>query len=180
MRMATWPSLKRRKAHWSRCCWRNTGRIPVSRLLPRPLAPAPSPATSTPPPRTSTNSPYQARSGDSIQYGAAWLHLTLLDPELGGIYDPWLKSPAALLCNGGCCMQGHSRSIGMRLLALTVMVSLSLPPWALARVQPSSGFDLFSADQEVQVGKQAAADTNKQLPVLPDSDPIVQYVQQLG
>ena len=77
-------------------------------------------------------------------------------------------------------MQGHSRSIGMRLLALTVMVSLSLPPWALARVQPSSGFDLFSADQEVQVGKQAAADTNKQLPVLPDSDPIVQYVQQLG
>src|SRR5438105_10890426 len=77
-------------------------------------------------------------------------------------------------------MQGLSRSIGMRLLALTVMVSLSLPPWALARVQPSSGFDLFSADQEVQVGKQAAADTNKQLPVLPDSDPIVQYVQQLG
>ena len=63
-------------------------------------------------------------------------------------------------------MQGRSRSIGMRRLALTVMVSLSLPPWALARVQPSSGFDLFSADQEVQVGKQAAADTNKQLPVL--------------
>src|SRR5438105_15702234 len=77
-------------------------------------------------------------------------------------------------------MQGLSRSIGMRLLALTVMVSLSVPPWALARVQPSSGFDLFSADQELQVGKQAAADTNKQLPVLPDSDPIVQYIQQLG
>jgi Zn-dependent protease with chaperone function len=72
------------------------------------------------------------------------------------------------------------RSKGIRLLALTVAICLGLPPSALARVQPSSGFDLFSADQEIQVGKQAAADTNKQLPVLPDSDPIVQYVQQLG
>ena len=77
-------------------------------------------------------------------------------------------------------MQGGSRSRGMRLLALAVVISLGLPPGALARVQPSSGFDLFSADQEVQVGKQATADTNKQLPVLPDSDPIAQYVQQLG
>ena len=77
-------------------------------------------------------------------------------------------------------MRGQSTSKGIRLLALGVAVCLSVPPWALARVQPSSGFDLFSADQEVQVGKQAAADTNKQLPVLPDSDPIVQYVQQLG
>ena len=49
-----------------------------------------------------------------------------------------------------------------------------------ARVQPTSGFDLFSAQEEIQAGHQAAADAAKKLPLLPDSDPIVQYVQRLG
>ena len=73
MRTVTWPSLKRRKARWSRCCWRNTGRIPASRLLPRPLAPAPNLAISTPPPRTNTNSPYQARCRWGIPYSTEQL-----------------------------------------------------------------------------------------------------------
>jgi hypothetical protein len=49
-----------------------------------------------------------------------------------------------------------------------------------ARVKPSSGFDMFSAQEEVQAGQQAAADVRKQLPVLPDSDPVTKYVQRLG
>src|SRR5438067_8138561 len=77
-------------------------------------------------------------------------------------------------------MQAYFRSKPIRLLALMLAVSIAMPSAIFARVQPSTGFDLFSADQEVQVGKQATADTNKQLPVLPDSDPIAQYVQQLG
>ena len=49
-----------------------------------------------------------------------------------------------------------------------------------ARVKPSSGFDMFSAQEEVQAGQQAAAEVKKQLPLLPDSDPVTKYVQKLG
>ena len=49
-----------------------------------------------------------------------------------------------------------------------------------ARVTPSSGFDMFSAQEEIQAGQQAAADAKKQLPLLPDSDPVTKYVQRLG
>ena len=39
---------------------------------------------------------------------------------------------------------------------------------------------MFSAQEEVQAGQQAAAQAAKQLPLLPDSDPITIYVQRLG
>lgn len=51
---------------------------------------------------------------------------------------------------------------------------------AEARVQPSSGFDLFSQEEEVAAGKQAAAEIPKQLPLLPQSDPVSVYVNRLG
>ena len=51
---------------------------------------------------------------------------------------------------------------------------------AQARVQPSSGFDLFSQQEEVAAGKQAAAEIPKQLPLLPESDPVSRYVSRLG
>jgi Zn-dependent protease with chaperone function len=57
---------------------------------------------------------------------------------------------------------------------------LLLPGLLQARVKPTSGFDMFSAQEEVQAGQQAAADVKKQLPLLPDSDPVAQYVQRLG
>ena len=43
-----------------------------------------------------------------------------------------------------------------------------------------SGFNLFSVQQEIQVGRQNAAQIAKQYPLLPDSNPIAQYVQRLG
>ena len=51
---------------------------------------------------------------------------------------------------------------------------------AQARVQPSNGFDLFSQQEEVAAGKQAAAEIPKQLPLLPESDPVSRYVSRLG
>ena len=39
---------------------------------------------------------------------------------------------------------------------------------------------MFSRDEEAQAGQQAAAEVPKQLPVLPESDPVTRYVQRLG
>ena len=39
-----------------------------------------------------------------------------------------------------------------------------------ARVEPSHGFNMFSAQEEVQAGQQSAAQVARQLSVLPDSD----------
>jgi Zn-dependent protease with chaperone function len=51
---------------------------------------------------------------------------------------------------------------------------------AQARVQPSSGFDLFSQQEEVAAGKQAAAEIPKQLPLLAESDSVSRYISRLG
>jgi len=74
----------------------------------------------------------------------------------------------------------------MRKNSLAVWLSILLV-WSLiatnmlqARVKPSSGFDMFSAQEEIQAGQQAATDAKKQIPLLPDSDPVTKYVQRLG
>ena len=63
-----------------------------------------------------------------------------------------------------------------RYLAILLLWSIAAP----ARVQPSRGFDMFSSQEEVQAGQQASQQVRKQLPVLPDSSPVTQYVQRLG
>jgi beta-barrel assembly-enhancing protease len=45
---------------------------------------------------------------------------------------------------------------------------------------PDPGNTGVSKEQQVQLGQQAAAEVYKQMPVLPDSSPETQYVQQLG
>src|SRR5207237_7755052 len=45
---------------------------------------------------------------------------------------------------------------------------------------PPPHWTMFSRDQEIQAGKQAADEVHKQMPVLPDSDPLSQYVRSLG
>lgn len=72
----------------------------------------------------------------------------------------------------------YPRSV--RALALLLCALISAPELLDARVQPTSGSDMFTVEQEVQAGQQAAAQTNKQYPVLPDSSPVTQYIQQLG
>jgi Zn-dependent protease with chaperone function len=68
----------------------------------------------------------------------------------------------------------------MRIFALVLIIFLSVSPCLEARVEPTHGFDIFSQDEEIQLGKQNAAEVMKQLPMLPDSDPVTQYVQKLG
>jgi len=67
-----------------------------------------------------------------------------------------------------------------RCLAALLVFSIAAPPALQARVTPSHGFNMFSAQEELQAGLQSAAQVAKQLPVLPDSDPVTIYVQRLG
>jgi len=67
-----------------------------------------------------------------------------------------------------------------RAIALLLCSLLCAPEFLVARVQPTSGSNMFTVEQEIQAGQQAAAQTNRQYPVLPDSSPVTQYIQQLG
>ena len=68
----------------------------------------------------------------------------------------------------------------MKVAALLLAIALAAPQTVEARFKPSTSSDAFTRDQEIQIGQQVAAETNKKLPLLPDSDPITKYVQQLG
>ncbi|MGI8772467.1 MAG: M48 family metallopeptidase [Acidobacteriaceae bacterium] len=57
---------------------------------------------------------------------------------------------------------------------------LASPEAAFARFQPQPCKNSFSTEQEIALGKKAAAQVYQQMPVLPDSNPVSQYVQQLG
>jgi beta-barrel assembly-enhancing protease len=68
----------------------------------------------------------------------------------------------------------------IRTIALALIACIATSPCLEARVEPTHGFNVFSQDEEVQLGKQNAAQVMQQMPLLPDSDPVVQYVQKLG
>src|SRR5207253_10972599 len=73
-----------------------------------------------------------------------------------------------------------TRSLGARCLTLLLTLSISTPALLQGLVTPTRGFDMFSPQEELQAGQQASAQASKQLPLLPDSDPAVKYVQRLG
>ncbi|MGH9557462.1 MAG: M48 family metallopeptidase, partial [Terriglobales bacterium] len=75
-------------------------------------------------------------------------------------------------------MRQHAALI--RGTAILLCLLLVTPPSLEARYKPKFGWNFFSREQEVQVGKEASADVEKQLPVLKDSDPVARYVQRLG
>ena len=52
-------------------------------------------------------------------------------------------------------------------------------PTGRIEVQPAS-FNQYSPEQDIEIGRQAMAEVNRQMPVLPDSNPVSKYVQQLG
>lgn len=52
-------------------------------------------------------------------------------------------------------------------------------PTGRIEVQPAA-FNQYSPEQDVEIGRQAMAEMNRQMPVLPDSNPVSKYVQQLG
>jgi predicted Zn-dependent protease len=65
-------------------------------------------------------------------------------------------------------------------LAAAIFVAL-LPATLVAQRAPEfrPGFNLFSPQQDVEVGRQAAADADKQLPLIADPE-VVRYVSDLG
>ena len=64
------------------------------------------------------------------------------------------------------------------LLALLLTLVASLP--AFARFEPVSCRNSFTPDQEIAEGNKVALQVYRQMPVLPENDPITRYVQSLG
>jgi len=67
-----------------------------------------------------------------------------------------------------------------RCVAAVLVLLLVNPALIQARYRPTQGTNAFSKPDEIKAGQDASAQVRKQLPVLKDSDPIVQYVQRLG
>jgi hypothetical protein len=78
-----------------------------------------------------------------------------------------------------------------RLLAFLLAAAIAIAPGCASKriaqnpstgrfdVQPD-GYNAFSPEQEIQIGQQAAAEAARELPILPENDPVSQYVRQLG
>ena len=64
------------------------------------------------------------------------------------------------------------------LIALLFPLCISAP--ACAQFQPVTCKNSFTQQQEIQAGNKVVAEVYRQTPVLPDSDPLARYIQQLG
>jgi beta-barrel assembly-enhancing protease len=81
-----------------------------------------------------------------------------------------------------------SRSLTQRLTALVLVLMMTgcaarqtgpLQPGDAAYPQPG-GFNQYSPEQEVEIGRQVAAQADAQLPLLPARGPVSDYVSTLG
>jgi Zn-dependent protease with chaperone function len=73
---------------------------------------------------------------------------------------------------------GHRRAT-----AFLLTIILAVPAWTASSNTPqlpNPGFVGMSREDQGKLGLEAMAEVYKQMPVLPDSSPITQYVQQLG
>ena len=71
-------------------------------------------------------------------------------------------------------------SSGLSLLTVFAMLVTVSPKLAEARYEPKPAWNMIPLNQEVQIGQQAAAETEHKLPLLPAGSPIAQYVARLG
>src|SRR5947209_9458936 len=77
----------------------------------------------------------------------------------------------------------RERTFGARMLALMLAVLMATPgAFAVAGAPqlPDPGTVPVSKQQQEQLGLKAMSEVYQQMPVLPDSNPVTQYVQQLG
>ncbi|HUQ49519.1 MAG TPA: M48 family metallopeptidase [Terriglobales bacterium] len=67
-------------------------------------------------------------------------------------------------------------------LAMTGCAAKQLPPLQAgdANFPQPSGYNQYTPEQEVEIGKQVAAEADKQLPLLPARGPVPDYVSTLG
>ena len=76
-------------------------------------------------------------------------------------------------------------SLRTRVLAVVLTLVTAFPGWMFAAVKrgpelPDPGDVGVSKQDQEKLGLQAVGEVYKQMPVLPDSDPMTQYVNQLG
>lgn len=76
----------------------------------------------------------------------------------------------------------QARSISFRALAVVLALLIIQPSFAATSepVLPDPGSPGINKQQQEQLGLQAMAQVYQQMPVLPDSNPETQYIQQLG
>ncbi|HET9180447.1 MAG TPA: M48 family metallopeptidase [Terriglobia bacterium] len=77
------------------------------------------------------------------------------------------------------------RSVQLRVLAVVLLVVLAAPCPLLDAVTgapelPNPGEVSISKQEQEKLGLKVAGEVYQQMPILPDSDPVTQYVQQLG
>jgi beta-barrel assembly-enhancing protease len=76
------------------------------------------------------------------------------------------------------------RGLPTQALAFFLMVLMAYPSWAatptITPQLPNPGSVGMTREQQIQLGQKVVAEVYKQMPVLPDSSPLTQYVQQLG
>lgn len=65
-------------------------------------------------------------------------------------------------------------------LVFSLILTTAAIPAHARFAQPAPCKNSFTPDREIAEGKKAAAQVYKQMPVLPDSNPVTQYVQRLG
>jgi beta-barrel assembly-enhancing protease len=76
-----------------------------------------------------------------------------------------------------------TKRIGFRSIALLLVVLLVVPSWTVSPAAPqlpNPGSAGMSREEQQKLGLQAVTEVYKQMPVLPDSSPQAQYIQQLG
>jgi beta-barrel assembly-enhancing protease len=78
----------------------------------------------------------------------------------------------------------HVRPVSTRVLACFLALHLVICSWAASAGNPQlpdpGSVRGFGKQEQEQLGLQAMAEVYKQMPVLPDSSPETQYIQQLG
>ena len=72
----------------------------------------------------------------------------------------------------------HTRSFATILLGMQLALVATTP--ALAHFEPVTCKNTLAPDQEIAEGRKVAAQVYRQMPVLPENDPITRYVQDLG
>ena len=76
-------------------------------------------------------------------------------------------------------LQISAKRTFLQLLLLPFLLLTAATP-AFARFQPVSCRNSFTPQQEISEGNKVVLEVYKQMPVLPDNDPVSRYVQQLG
>ncbi len=69
--------------------------------------------------------------------------------------------------------------IARRTLSAVLVTVMLMPGIALAQTRVKPGFNLFSAEQDVEVGRESAAQAEQQLPILRDAA-VQNYVNRIG